>query len=265
PFLTIISILALFMHFFHPRRVLHNREAKEVMMSLRKIGIQFLIGGVLSAFSASGAMAIPATTFTVNPGAIGACPTAAPCSFNAMFKGIQYNATAAVVGAGFTETGSASISNFAFPNESTLLLPGVTGLGLNYTLREDFSAAGTFSGTLNNGTVLFTSFNFTLIAHPLIGPNAGLDLTIGSGTLVPGQGGATTFLGGNPPGTPNLGSFDVIDNFTKSGLFASFLGGTAFGGGNTALVEASGNNNTLTVTGPTTIALGGGGDQRFAP
>ena len=235
-------------------------------MSLRKIGVQFLIGGVLLAFSTSGAMAtITATTFTVNPGAIGACPTAAPCAFDAMFKGIQYNATGTLGGPGFTETGSASISNFAFPNESTLLLPGLTGLGVNYTLMEDFSAAGTFSGTLNNGTVLFTSFNFTLIAHPLIGPNAGLDLTIGSGTLIPGQGGATTFLGGNPPGTPNLGSFDVIDNFTKSGSFAGFLGGTAFGGGNTALVEAPGNNNTLAVTGLTTIALGGGGDQKFAP
>jgi PEP-CTERM motif-containing protein len=234
-------------------------------MSLQKIAIRFLIGGIISAFISSGAMAITATTFTVNPGAIGACPTASPCSFDAMFKGIQYNATAALGGPGFIETGSASISNFAFPLESNLLLPGVTGLGVNYTLREDFSGSGTFSGSLSNGAVTFTTFTFTLIAHPLIGPNAGLDLTIGSGTLVPGQGGATTFLGGNPPGTPNLGSFDVIANFTTSGSFAGFLSGTAFGGGNSALAEFSGNNNTLTVTGPTTIALGGGGDERFAP
>lgn len=234
-------------------------------MSLRKIGIRFLIGGVMSAFMNSGAMAITATTFTVNPGAIGACPTASPCAFDAMFKGIQYNATAALGGPGFTETGSASISNFAFPLESNLIDPTVSGLGLRYTLREDFTATGTFSGTLNNGTVTFTTFAFTLIAHPLIGPNAGSDLTIGSGTLVPGQGGATTFLGGNPPGSPNLGSFDVVEFFTKSGPFAGFLGGTAFVGGNSALTEVSGNNNTLTVTGPTTIALGGGGDERFAP
>jgi len=184
------------------------------MLKLRKYLLATTAGVVLATGMASNALAVPLFTVTPSGSGVGGPAGTFEANFINGTSSELLTTTSGGIGVG-GHTGSGWLQFSGFTNNGVQVLPGVSGLGVNYGLFAHFTLADTLaSGTLNEAgsTNNLTALNFTLFADPgldnvftqadaLTSTNATFtdpgtnDITLGSGSLIIGTSGFDS-LGG---------------------------------------------------------------------
>jgi len=240
------------------------------MMRNRYLGA-VAIAAALAVGPFAGAIASP-VDFTWSPSALGAAYSGDGNIVNANnynvsnFNAISVNTTTGA----FTGNGYLNILNFLNGGATV----SATGLGTNYSLYLAFTEAGTQTpipttpGGVATGT--FSSLSYSLIATPNGAPpvsflasggiathtDPGPDITLATGSLVPGTGFITltdTASGLSPTANMNL---TFVENPAESAFFLAPLTGLDLQIGN---FSATGSVTTLTGGNPSIIDINGGG------